>query len=161
MSITKHKIILNWLIVFVPLAFLMLVNQSFKKDSSQVGVTPEPDPYNVVIDCDWGGADWVPSKETVRNYAKDKYVDTIFINVANSADSYCFGPGIFHEVRDTLQTRFDIAPKKVRGMGIIYVSPVNGAQLPGYDVGGTGMALQDSIWFANKGFQICRYNLER
>ena len=145
----------------MPLAFLMLVNQSCKKDSSQVGVTPEPDPYNVVIDCDWGGADWVPSKETVRNYAKDKYVDTIFINVANSAHSYGYGPLIFREARDTLQTRFDIAPEKVRGMGIIYVSPVNGAQLQSYDVGGAGMALQDSIWFANKGFQIRRYNYDR
>ena len=160
MSITKHKIILNWLIVFVPLAFLMLVNQSCKKDSSQVGVTPEPEPYNVVIDSDWASADWVPTKSTIRRYANDKYVDTIFINVANSADSYCFGPRFFSRIKDTLQTRFDIAPNKVRGMGTIYVDPYHGAQLPNYDIG-LGMAIEDSIWFARQGFRIQRYDYNR
>jgi len=160
MLITKRKMVLNELMIFARLALLMFVNHSCKKDSSQASVTPEPEPYNVVIDSDWASADWVPTKSTIRKYANDKYVDTIFINVANSAHSYCYGPLLFRLVRDTLQTRFDIAPNKVRGMGTIYVDPYHGAQLPNYDIE-PGMAIEDSIWFARQGFRIQRYDYNR
>lgn len=129
------------------------------KDRAKSNI-PEPEPYNVVIDSDWASADWVPTKSTIRKYANDKYVDTIFINVANSADSYCIGPRFFSRIKDTLQTRFDIAPNKVRGMGTIYVDPYHGAQLPNYDIE-PGMAIEDSIWFARQGFRIQRYDYNR
>lgn len=74
--------VLNELMIFALLALLMFVNHSCKKDSSQASVTPEPEPYNVVIDSDWASADWVPTKSTIRKYANDKYVDTILYDNA-------------------------------------------------------------------------------
>ena len=62
----------------------------------------------------------------------------------------------FYNVRNVLQRRFDIS-NKVCGSGIIYVNNTKGAQVPD-DVTGIGMHISDSIWYAEKGYQIKRYD---
>ena len=141
------------------LPLVMLMAPACKKN--RVEPTPEPKHYNVVIDWDWAlSQGWAPPKDMVKKYTDDKYVDTVFIHTW-SENTPGYGPKIFRRARDTLQTRFDIAPSKVRGSGDIYVSPNNGAQLPSYETPVAGMCLQDSVWFANNGWQILRYNYER
>ncbi len=136
-----------------------------KKDNGTcVYATQEPQPTPVIptkeitIDFDffdnWGNM----NKDTVKKYADMEDVKFIFLNIVNE-DGGRLSSGLstsnFHRVRDTLQTRFDISPK-VRGSGIIYVESDIGAQIPDGTFG-TGMNVSDSVWFADKGYQIKRY----
>lgn len=66
-------------------------------------------------------------------------------------------PADFHRARDTLQTRLDIAPGRIRGMGTIYVNSAVGAHLPDVTIDTiAGMALEDSLWFTANGWKVQR-----
>ena len=69
-----------------------------------------------------------------------------------------FSPRGFRRARDSLEMNyFSISPYNTIGRGNIYVDRFNGAQLPDpYVDNPCGMALEDSIWYANKGFTIVR-----
>ena len=140
-----------------------------KKDNGTcVYATPEPEPTpviptkEIVLDMVW--RDIIAgnvNKDTIKKYTDMKDVKFVFLNFAYNDDvtpARLSGyPTIaFQTARDTLQTRFDIS-NKVRGSGIIYVDPEIGAQIPDGTFG-TGMNVSDSVWFADKGYQIKRYD---
>lgn len=113
--------------------------------------------HDVVIDWNWqDGFGWAPPKEMIQDKINKKNVNTVFINLT-SPNSTGYSPWGFHRARDTLQTRLDIAPGRVRGMGTIYVSSQDGAQLPdplAEDI--SGMALEDSLWYTANGWKVQR-----
>ena len=113
--------------------------------------------HDVVIDWNWkDNLGYAPPKEMIQKEINKKNVNTVFINLT-SPNSTGYSPGGFHRARDTLQTRLDIAPGRVRGMGTIYVNSRNGAQLPdpfAEDI--SGMALEDSLWYTANGWKVQR-----
>ena len=113
--------------------------------------------YDAVIDWNWkDNLGYAPPKEMIKNETDKKNVNTVFINLT-SPNSGGYTPWDFRSARDTLQTRLDIAPGRVRGMGTIYVHPRNGAQLPDpadYDI--CGMSLEDSLWYTANGWKVQR-----
>lgn len=120
----------------------------------------EKDPIptrTVVIDWDWhDNLGYAPPKSIIKEHTDDKTVKTVFINLT-SDNSTGHTPRNFHNAHDSLQTRIDIAPSKVRGMGTIYVNSRNGAQLPDpMDWDNCGMALVDSLWFTANGWKVQR-----
>lgn len=120
---------------------------------------PDPEPWReVVIDWDWDdNLGWAPPKSVIKEHTDDKTVKTVFINLT-SDNSTGYTPHNFHNARDTLQTRIDIDPNKVRGMGTIYVNDDNGAQLPDpMDWDNCGIALVDSLWFTANGWKVTRW----
>ncbi len=122
----------------------------------------QKEPYDVIIDWNWkDNLGWAPPKEMIKNETDKKYVRTVSINLI-SPNSTGHTPGAFHRARDTLQTRLDIAPNRVRGMGTIYVNSNNGAQLPDpTDEDNCGMSLQDSLWYTANGWKIQRWQPPR
>lgn len=139
--------------VLVPLTLLILVVSCNKNNS----VEPTPEPivqHDVVIDWNWDdNLGWAPPMDTIKKYAKDKYVANIFVNLVsqNSTALPVFG---FRIARDTLQTRIDVAPTRVRGMGTIY--PWR-ADVPEFDPYVGGMCMEDSLWFTSHGWAVQRY----
>ncbi len=140
-----------------------------KKDNGTcVYATPGPEPTPVVptkeitLDFNWYTGVWNQEKisiDTVKKYADMEDVKFVFLTVVNDdngLESSGFSTRAFHRAHDTLQSRFDISDK-VRGSGIIYVHPEIGAQIPDGTFG-TGMNVSDSVWFADKGYQIKRYD---
>lgn len=117
------------------------------------------EPYDVVIDWDWDnnyGLGLAPSKEIIQNELNKKNVNTVFINF-NEMNKTNWNPASFHRARDTLQTRLDMAPGRVRGMGTIYVASDNGAHMPDVtEMITSGMALEDSIWYTANGWKVQR-----
>ena len=113
--------------------------------------------HDVVIDWNWqDNLGYAPPKEMIRDEINKKNVNTVFINLT-SPNSSGHTPGGFHRARDTLQTRLDIAPGRIRGMGTIYVNSRNGAQLPdpfAEDI--SGMGLVDSVWYTANGWKVQR-----
>ena len=84
-------------------------------------------------------------------------MNLVYTEESTPAESSGYPARAFHTMRDSLQKRFDISPKVV-GSGTIFVSDVGGAHLNNPTGNGTGMALEDSIWYASKGFTIKRYH---
>lgn len=117
----------------------------------------QKEPYDVVIDWDWDTCiGLAPSKEVIQKEINKKNVNMVFINF-NEMNVTVWDPASFHMARDTLQTRLDIAPDRVRGMGTLYVNSRNGAHMP--DVTETitpGMALEDSLWYTTNGWKVQR-----
>lgn len=153
MSRALRDKIINWLMVLVPLTLLILV-VSCNKDRAKSS-TPEPIvQHDVVIDWNWDdNLGWAPPMDTIKKYAKDKYVANIFVNLVsqNSTALPVFG---FRIARDTLQTRIDVAPTRVRGMGTIYPRAAN---VPEFDPYAGGMCIEDSLWFTSHGWAVQRY----
>ena len=113
------------------------------------------EPYKeMVIDWDWSNP---PDKELIKQYANDKDVKTIVLNLLPYSSSG-FNPAGFHRARDTLDINyFSISPHNTIGRGTIYVNEFNGAQLPDpYATDIHGMSLPDSIWYTGKHFKIAR-----
>lgn len=135
-----------------------------KKDNGTcVYATSEPTPVvptrEITIDFDffdnWGNI----NKDTVKKYTDMEDVKFVFLNLVNEdggRQSSGLTTDLFHSLHGDLQKRFDISPK-VRGSGTIYVNPEIGAQIPDGTFG-TGMNVSDSVWFADKGYQIKRYH---
>lgn len=112
------------------------------------------EPYDVTIDWTWRNP---PDRELIKKYADDRNVKTIVLNLL-PCTSGGFSPRAFRRARDSLEINyFSISPHNTVGRGNIYVDEFNGAQLPDpYANNPCGMALEDSIWYANKGFTIVR-----
>ena len=113
------------------------------------------EPYKeMVIDWDYNN---FPDRELIKQYADDKDVKTIVLNLLPYSSSSVY-PRLFHTVRDSLENYyFSISPNNTIGRGNIYVDEFNGAQLPDpYATYPSGMALKDSIWYTSKGFSIVR-----
>lgn len=112
----------------------------------------QKEPYDVIIDYTWGP---VPTpKEVIQKEVNKKNVNTVFLNCGEK-NATSWAPAHFHQARDTLQSRLDIAPGRVRGMGTLYVET---ASMP--DVNEkilSGMALEDSIWYTANGWKVQRW----
>ena len=153
-----------------------------KKDNGTcVYADPEPQPTEptkvITMDWNWHTGVWKQLNcDTIEYYAAQPDVKTIILfadkdapvehpeNQGGCTTSAALSSGyparVFHTVRDSLQTRFDISPKVV-GSGTIVVSEVGGAHLNNPTGNGTGMALEDSIWYAAHGFTIKRRGSEK
>ena len=120
------------------------------------------EPYDVVIDWDWDkDVGLAPSKEVIQKEINKKNVNIVFINF-NKMNATSLWPAAFHRARDTLQTRLDIAPGRIRGMGTIQVNSAVGAHLPDVTIDTiAGMALEDSLWFTANGWKVQRWQPSR
>lgn len=129
-----------------------------KKDNGTcVYAQPTPDPTkNITINMTWHDIfQGLVNRDTISYYAKQPDVKTVTLQLEEKpTDSY--EPRHYRRARDTLQTRFDISDK-VKGSGTIFVSRLNGAQLPDINDYHCGMAEVDSIWYAMHGFKIERF----
>lgn len=111
------------------------------------------EPYDVVIDWTWGD---LPDKELVNQYANDKNVKTIILNI-RPFNSTSFSPYMFHNARNHFESDYFSGNPKTIGKGNIYVHEFNGAHLPDpYDDDIGGMAEIDSIGWTRMGFGIER-----
>lgn len=110
--------------------------------------------HDVIIDYTWGP---VPTpKEVIQNEINKKNVNMVFLNCGEKNVTH-WTPSGFHRARDTLQTRLDIAPGRIRGMGTIYVNSRNGAHLPSVDIDTIeGMGFLDSVWYTANGWKVQR-----
>lgn len=114
------------------------------------------EPYDVVIDWAWDAQSLASSKKMIQKEINKKNVNMVFLNFGEM-NLTSWNPAGFHKARDTLQTRLDIAPGRVRGMGTIYVASDNGAHMPDVTERITpGMALEDSIWYTANGWNVRR-----
>lgn len=112
--------------------------------------------HDVVIDWAWDAQSLASSKKMIQKEINKKNVNMVFLNFGEM-NLTSWNPAGFHKARDTLQTRLDIAPGRVRGMGTIYVASDNGAHLPDVTERITpGMALEDSIWYTANGWNVRR-----
>lgn len=161
-----------WLGRVVPIALIsaLSIAASCNKPDDPTPPTPTPEPQPteptkvITIDWNWNTGIWKQlNSDTIKYYAAQPDVKTIILfadkdamgeSHSSAAESSGFPTAAFHRARDTLQTRFDISPKVI-GSGTIVVHDLGGAQLPSVTTG-TGMALEDSIWYASKGFTIKR-----
>lgn len=148
-----------------------------KKDNGTcVYAAPEPQPTEptkvITMDWNWETALWEDlNRDTIAYYAAQPDVKTIVLFTDKDAPvehpenhggsttsgglSSGFSTRAFHTVRDSLQKRFDISPKVV-GSGTIVVHSQGGAQQSDQTGYSCGMNLEDSIWYASKGFTIKR-----
>ena len=129
-----------------------------KKDNGTC-VYPTTEPViptkEISIDMTWYDVvQGLVSKDTISYYAAQQDVKFVTLNLETDGRTTSYRPAQFRRARDTLQTRFDISPK-VMGAGTIIVSE-NGAQLPDVNDYHSGMALEDSTWFASHGFTVRR-----
>ena len=129
--------------------------------------TPQPDPTDTIViptkektfDIDWNVEpyDFAPPADSIKKYASDPEYKYVFINFMdlrqNQEGMPCGGypVRVFKRARDTLQTRLDINPKKVRGSGTIIASstkPDDAAP------GELGIPRSDSTWYADNDWRI-------
>ena len=138
--------------------------------------TPEPTPTDTIsptdtvpqiiptkeitIYWDWdANIGWAPTKDSIKYYTDQDSVKTVDINIIGRKGlgfpvntSGC-SAGAFHRARDTLQTRIDIAPSKIKLSGTILIHKT----LPNHDAGQEpGMAIYDSTWFTTQGCLVRR-----
>lgn len=136
--------------------------------------TPQPNPDHptdpiiptkeITIHWDWfANLGWAPPKDSIKYYTDQDSVKFVDINligldgIGYPVNSTGFHPGIFHIARDTLQTRIDIDPAKVKLSGTILVNSRNGATFQNHNPDqGLGMAYYDSIWFTDHGCIVRR-----
>ncbi len=122
-------------------------------------ITPIIPTKEIIIHWDWdAGIGWAPPKDSIKYYANQDSVKTIFIHPigrdgigfpVNYTGVYA---GSLHRARDTLQTRIDIDSTKVALAGAISVSNTN---LPNHDPGQEpGIAWYDREWFERHGCRI-------
>lgn len=131
---------------------------------------PQPDPTDTIViptkekvfDVDFNTDDITPA-DSIKKYTDNPEYKYVFINVMNKGSPIgqegcpCdgFPTRAFKRARDTLQTRIDINPAKVRGSGTIIVGGVGSASLPedapSSDV---GMRAVDSAWYVANGWKI-------
>ena len=113
----------------------------------------QKEPYDVVIDWTWGD---LPDKELVNQYANDKNVKTIILNI-RPFNSTSFSPYMFHNAYNHFERDYFSGNPKTIGKGNIYVDEFNGAHLPdpcADDI--SGMAGIDSVRWTRMGFGIER-----
>ena len=149
----------------VLLIALMAIANACHKDP-----IPEPQPSPIIptkeitIVWNWeANLGWAPPKDSVKYYTDQDSVKSVYIHIMGDqgpdfpVNCGGFPPWVFHKARDTLQTRIDIAERKVKLSGIILVNPTNGAHLQNHDyTQGDGMAYYDSVWFTSNGCTVRR-----
>ena len=137
-----------------------------KKDNGTcVYAQSEPQPTEptkvITMDFDWRTPfNTAINLKEIKNLTDQPDIKNVCMNLVYTEESTPgqssgYSTHAFHTGRDSLQKRFDISPKVI-GSGTIFVSEVGGAQQPSV-TGGSGMALEDNIWYASKGFTIKRY----
>jgi hypothetical protein len=126
---------------------------------------PEPTPTDTVqpiiptkeikLYWDWDAViGWAPPKDSIKYYTDQDSVKTVDINIIGRK-----GPGFpvtsdtyrandFHNARDTLQTRIDIDPNKVKLSGTLLIHETLPDDAPEQS---KGIFVIDSTWFANLG----------
>lgn len=135
---------------------------------------PEPTPTDtvqpiiptkeIVIHWNWDAIiGWAPPKDTIKYYTDQDSVKTVDINIIGrdgiGFPINCTGyfPCTFRDARDSLQTRIDIDPSKVKLSGTIVVNSKNGATLTDHNITQeSGMAIYDSVWFVYHGCLVRR-----
>ena len=119
-----------------------------------------PEPWReAVIPWLWGGGmGLVPPRDSIEFYTNDPTVKYVFIYIMQvSTMGSTWEPRNFKKARDSLQTRIDINPDKVRGRGIIKVG-TDGAHIhPDTLTEKFGMWEPDSSWFTQNGWRIGRF----
>lgn len=151
---SKHPYIIRRFLIIIILLFVVtaILATSCHKEQD-----PKPT-REAIIEWSWDiDRAWAPPKEMVKIEADKSDVNKVIIKLTYMNCSGMF-PASFHRARDTIQTRIDIAPHKVRLAGKIFVNTQNGAHLPPiYEPGhGSGMSLEDSIWFTQNGCTVQR-----
>ena len=149
--------------VLLPLWALMALFLACNKDP-----IPEPQPDNpndtvqpiiptkeITLYWDWDAViGWAPPKDTIKYYTDQDSVKTVDISIIGrdgigfpvSSDTY-YTIG-FRAARDSLQTRIDIDPNKVKLSGTLLINRT----LPDSEMGlNKGIVVSDSTWFANQG----------
>lgn len=145
------------------LPFGLLMMLACHKDPTPIP-TPEPDiPIDttiardtIIIDWNWQNSiGWAPPKYMIQEQINKPNVRIVCIKLT-SPTSYGYTPYNFHNARDTLQTRLDIAPGRIRGKGTVYIDPSPGADsMPNHDMGqAPGIAWYDKLWFEQNGWKI-------
>ena len=134
------------------LAALAALATACKKD-------PQPEPWREAV-SPWmwgGGMGIVPPKDTVAFYANDPTIKYVYIHILQ-ADTYggAWQPRHFNQARDSLQSRIDISPDKIRGRGIIKVGRDGARISPDTLTKKYGMWETDSLWFTKNGWRVER-----
>ena len=161
--------------IFLPLLMLFalpMMNSCKDEPDNPTPPTPQPDPTDTIViptkekvfDVDWNEEpyDFAPSADSIKKYAGNPEYKYIFINVMNKGSPIdqegmpCdgFAARKFKRARDTLQTRIDINPAKVRGSGTIIVGGPGAASLPETASALVGMRAVDSAWYVANGWKI-------
>lgn len=145
---------------------LMLVATACKKDPNGTNNTNEPvvPTKEVIIHWDWDAdIGWAPPKDSIKYYTDQSDVETLNINLIGLSgiglpvNCTGFRASTFHKARDTLQTRIDIDPSKVRLSGTILINFQNGATITSLDNNyDPGMMPPDSAWFTRNGCIVRR-----
>ena len=143
-----------------------------EKPDNPTPPTPQPDPTDTIViptkekvfDVDWNEEpyDFAPPVDSMKKYTDNPEYKYVFINFMNKGSPInqegmpCDGCAArkFKRARDTLQTRIDINPAKVRGSGTIIVEGPGAASLPEDNMFGTGMRAVDSAWYVANGWKI-------
>ena len=151
------------------LPFGLLMAIACHKDSTpQPTQDPNPTPvetYDIVLPWSWDDMLGIaPPKDTIKFYANHPSVSSVSIHLMREGQFFnqTFHPTSFHKARDTLQSRIDINPEKVKGSGVVMVGS-DGAHVPPdtNNVHCHGMWLDDSIWFTEHGWAIERLRKAR
>lgn len=144
----------------LPLGALMAIATNCTKEPQP---NPNPNPGSTVtptkvdtIYWNWSAnMGWAPPMDTVKYHVANDDVKWVVIHLHGRDGPHmphnCVGyyPGSFHEARDSLQTRIDIAPNIVKLSGFFYINTPN---LPNHQPGqGTGIAGYDREWFERMG----------
>ena len=130
--------------------------------------TPQPDPTDTIViptkektfDIDFNTDDITPM-DSIKEYATNPEYKYVFINIMNKGSPLPYGQEgcpcggfptrAFKRARDTLQTRLDINPSKVRGSGTIIVDrTLSDDAAPGE----LGIHRSDSTWYADNGWRV-------
>lgn len=153
--------------IFLPLLMLFAIPimNSCNNPDDPTPPTPTPEPVEptkvITMDFDWRTPfNTAINLKEIKNLTDQPDVKNVCMNLvyteeSTMAESAGYPTSAFNTARDSLQKRFDISPKVI-GSGTIIVSREGGAQQ--YDQTGLsgGMNLEDSIWYASKGFKIER-----
>ena len=149
----------------LPLLMLMGGTPSCKKNRSVIDsnepTPPQIEQHDDTIHWVWNGfMGLAPSIDSVAYYTNDPTVRYIYIDLVEPAGlgGSTRPPAYFHMARDTLQTRIDINPSKVRGCGVVKVGR-DGAHIQPDDTltPKRGMWEPDSLWFAQHGWRVERF----
>ncbi len=148
------------------LAALTAFATACKKDPNGTNNTNEPvvPTKEVIIHWDWDAdIGLAPPKDSIKYYTDQSDVKTLNINLIGfdgigfPVNCTGFYAGAFHRARDTLQTRIDIDPSKVRLSGTILINFQNGATIPNHNVNDKpGATPYDSAWFTYYGCIVRR-----
>lgn len=158
-----------WLLRVIPTALIgtLTMAASCGKEPQPTPPTPTPEPIptrTVSMDMTWYEIfHGQLADKGIADTLKDPTVQTLEMRLVYPEDENVFGETSsgfstknFHRGRDTLQNYSNLSDN-LRYSGTIIVHSEGGAQQPSVTEG-TGMALEDSIWYASKGFQIKRYD---